>query len=92
MPVLHAAWLYYRSNQALVINGLALFYALSGSWLVFAAQWRSVRGDLRMTAGIASELNQREATHNGRLNRMFACVGLGCLALALLLTLLSTLV
>lgn len=92
MPVFHAAWLYYLNNPAQVINGLALFYALSGSWLVFAAQWRAARGAVQMTVGIGSELARSEATQDGRLNRMFSRIGLGCLALALLLTLLSTLV
>lgn len=92
MPLFQAAWLYYLSNPALVINGLALFYALSGSWLVFAAQWRAARGSAQLTAGIASTLNSEEPPLDNRVNRMFSRIGLGCLTLAMVLSLLSTLV
>lgn len=92
MPLFQAAWLYYLNNPALVINGLALFYGLAGSWLVFAAQWRSIRGAAQLTAGITSTSNSDGATLNSRANHIFARIGLGCLALALLLSLLSTLV
>ncbi|MBL4611035.1 hypothetical protein [Halopseudomonas sp.] len=92
MPVFQAAWLYYLNNPALVINGLALFYALSGSWLVFAAQWRSVRGGVPLAAGLGSSLDTAEAGRDARVNRMFHRIGLGCLTLGLLLTLISTLV
>lgn len=90
MPVFQAAWLYYLNHPALVINGLALFYALAGSWLVFAAQWRSVRGGVQLTAGISSRLDAAEEQPGQRINRMFYRIGLACLTLGMLLTLLST--
>ncbi|WP_373184990.1 hypothetical protein [Halopseudomonas sp.] len=91
MPLFHAAWLYYLSNPALVINGLALFYAVAGSWLVFAGQWRSGRGTAQLTAGVSTGLDDDSAALNNRVSRMFGRIGLGCLALAMLLSLLSTL-
>ncbi|WP_339844861.1 hypothetical protein [uncultured Halopseudomonas sp.] len=90
MPLFQAAWSYYLSNPSLVINGLALFYALSGSWLVFAAQWRFARGSVRLAAGFASSLDNDEMPLDHRVNRLFYRVGLGCLTLALILSLLST--
>lgn len=92
MPLFQTAWLYYLDNPALVINSLALFYALTGSWLVFAARWRSAHGSAQLTAGVASSLNTDDPALGCRVNRMFSRIGLGCLALALLLSLLSTVV
>ena len=43
MHALQAAWTHYLSNPSQVLNGLALFYALAGSWLWIATQLRSSR-------------------------------------------------
>lgn len=91
MPLFQAAWLYYLSNPALVINGLALFYGVAGSWLIFVSQWRSGSSAAQLTAGASAGLDDG-AVLNSRVSRMFGRIGLGCLALAMLLSLLSTLV
>ncbi|PKM31804.1 MAG: hypothetical protein CVV07_01470 [Gammaproteobacteria bacterium HGW-Gammaproteobacteria-11] len=89
MPVFQAAWTFYLNNPALVINGLALFYALSGSWLLLATQIRASRQtSLLVTSPAASEITLAPATL--RINRMFNSVGFACLGLALLLSLIST--
>ena len=84
MSLFQTVWLYCLNQPALVINGLALFYALSGSWLVFAAQWQSGQG--------IGSLDTDDAVPGCHVYRMFSRIGLGCLALAVLLSLLSTLV
>ena len=88
MPVFQAAWTYYLNNPALVINGLALFYALSGSWLLLATQIRASRQTSLLATSPASELTLSPATL--RINRLFNSVGIACLGLALLLSLIST--
>ncbi|MAD26918.1 MAG: hypothetical protein CMK82_12090 [Pseudomonadales bacterium] len=86
---LQAAWLYYLENPALVLNGLALFFAVNGSWLWIATQLRSSLGRQRLATLPPSETDisqQREQ----RINRLFYSVGTVCLSLALLLSLVST--
>lgn len=92
MSLFQTVWLYCLNQPALVINGLALFYALSGSWLVFAAQWQSGQGKSQITAGGIGSLDTDDAVPGCHVYRMFSRIGLGCLALAVLLSLLSTLV
>ena len=81
---LQAAWLYYLENPALVLNGLALFFAVNGSWLWIATQLRSSLGRLPPSETDISQ--QRDQ----RINRLFYSVGTVCLSLALLLSLVST--
>ena len=67
---LQAAWLYYLENPALVLNGLALFFAVNGSWLWIATQLRSSLGRQRLATPPPSETDisqQREQ----RINRLF---------------------
>ncbi|MFT6431822.1 MAG: hypothetical protein ACJAXR_000193 [Halopseudomonas sp.] len=92
MSLFQTVWLYCLNQPALVVNGLALFYALSGSWLVFAAQWQSGQGRSQITAGGMGSLDTQDAVPGCHVYRMFSRIGLGCLALAVLLSLLSTLV
>jgi hypothetical protein len=88
MHALQAAWMFYLGNPAAVFNGLALFYALTGSWLWIATQLRSSRAQLRLaTAPATTEATVSPAT--ARINRLFYVVGGVCLALALLLSLLG---
>lgn len=91
MPILQAAWIYYLNNSAFVLNCLALFYGLSGSWLIIATQLRMARTS-RLTAGATGSLALSGETLNHRANRMFMLVGGVCLGLALLLTLAARLV
>ncbi|TVP87990.1 MAG: hypothetical protein EA348_11870 [Pseudomonadaceae bacterium] len=92
MPALQSAWIFYLSHPALVINALALFYALSGAWLVFATQYRSRHTGFATSplsnAGTAPLPELDAATQ--RVNRMFYAVATACLGLALLLSLIST--
>jgi hypothetical protein len=88
MHALQAAWTHYLSNPSQVLNGLALFYALAGSWLWIATQWRSSRVQLRMATSPAS-VESLPSPATLRVNRLFYTVGGLCLALALLLTLLA---
>ncbi|MCO5786452.1 hypothetical protein DHB74_08830 [Pseudomonas sp. G11-1] len=91
MPVLQLAWLYYLNNSAFVLNCLALFYGLSGSWLIIATQWRTARAMRLATGGSALTLTGPTARPHPA-NRMFMLVGGVCLGLALLLTLAARLV
>lgn len=88
MPLLHAAWMFYSQHSALVINALALFYALSGSWLLLATQIRSAR--LSQPATSPAGITQEPSPATLRINRMFNRVGGLCLGAGLLLSLIST--
>lgn len=91
MHALQAAWMYYLTDPAMLLNGLALFYALAGSWLWIATQLRTARAQVRLATspsapdGATSTLS--DATL--RINRLFYTVGGACLGLALLLSLLG---
>lgn len=86
---LQAAWLYYLENPALVLNGLALFFAVNGSWLWIATQLRSSLGRQRLATLPASD-SDLSLQRDQRINRLFYSVGAVCLTLALVLTLIST--
>lgn len=86
---LQAAWLYYLENPALVLNGLALFFAVKGSWLWIATQLRSSLGRQRLATLPPSETDISQQ-RDQRINRLFYSVGTVCLSLALLLSLVST--
>ena len=91
MPILQDAWIYYLNNSAFVLNCLALFYGLSGSWLIIATQLRTARAS-RLAADATGSLTLSGAPLNHRANRMFMLVGGVCLGLALLLTLAARLI
>lgn len=92
MPALQSAWIYYLNHPAFVLNALALFYAVSGAWLVFATQYRSRRANFAVSAANhagavpAQELDPATL----RINRLFYAVASVCLGLALILSLIST--
>ncbi|WP_341707081.1 hypothetical protein [Halopseudomonas sp.] len=86
---LQAAWLYYLENPALVLNGLALFFAVNGSWLWIATQLRSSLGRQRL-ATLPSSESDISLQRDQRINRLFYSVGAVCLTLAVVLTLIST--
>lgn len=86
---LQAAWLYYLENPALVLNGLALFFAVNGSWLWIATQLRSSLGRQRLATLPPSE-SELGFNRDQRINRLFYSVGAVCLGLATLLSLTST--
>ncbi len=90
MPVFQAAWMYYLSHPALVLNGLALFYAVCGSWLWIATQVRSARANARLATSPVSAGDMGLDNASVRVNRMFYAVGTVCLVLAVVLSLIST--
>ncbi|GAA6130772.1 hypothetical protein [Halopseudomonas sabulinigri] len=90
MSPLQAAWLYYLAHPALVINALALFFAVTGSWLWLATQLRGLLAAQRLaTAAQAPQLNANNRA-TMRSNRLFYSVGALSLSLALLLSVIST--
>lgn len=90
MPVFQAAWIFYLENSALVLNCLALFYGLCGSWLILATQLRTARA-LRLLASPAGPVAAELPLSTRRSNRLFVLVGCLCLGLALLLSIASAL-
>lgn len=86
---LQAAWLYYLENPSLVLNGLALFFAINGSWLWIATQLRSSLGRQRL-ATLPPSASDTSLQRDQRINRLFYSVGGFCLSLAVLLSLIST--
>lgn len=91
---LQALWLLIEAQPGQWLNGLALFFALAGAWLLLATRMREQRALARLLAG--NQLN--ELAEQGyavdeptlRLNRFFYRFGHACLASALLLSWLST--
>ena len=81
--------MYYPEHPALVLNGLALFFAVNGSWLWIATQLRSSLGRQRLATLPPSETDISQQ-RDQRINRLFYSVGTVCLSLALLLSLVST--
>ncbi len=94
MPALQSAWIYYLNHPALVINALALFYALSGAWLIFATQYRSRRTIFAVSpaSNVGTPPMPETDAATQRINRMFYAVATACLGLAMLLSLISTVV
>tara|TARA_R110000751_G_scaffold249300_1_gene349020 strand:+ start:411 stop:689 length:279 start_codon:yes stop_codon:yes gene_type:complete len=90
MSPLQAAWLYYLAHPALVINALALFFAVAGSWLWLATQLRGLLAAQRIaTAPETPQLHTSDRATQ-RSNRLFYRVGGLSLGLALLLSMIST--
>ncbi|SFI93937.1 hypothetical protein SAMN05216206_3218 [Pseudomonas guineae] len=91
---LQALWWLIESQPGQWLNGLALFFAMAGSWLLLATRLREQRALGRMLAGnVLSELAQQAYTEDEptlRLNRFFYRFGYACQASALLLSWLST--
>jgi len=78
--------------SSLLLNTLALFFALAGSWLLIATRLR----EQRVQARLVSEGEGGEeggwplAAATGQVNRFFYRFGVGILLLALLLSWTST--
>lgn len=89
MPAFEAAWIYFLNHPALVINGMALFYAAAGGWLWIATQLREARASTLLATSPARVGQTAPLPATLRANRMFYMVGGVCLSLALLLTLIS---
>lgn len=91
---LQAFWSLVYSYPAQSLNGLALFFAAAGGWLLVATRYRQQRALARLlvqsecvegkvTAGFAETATQR-------VNRFFYCFGFASLALALAVSWAST--
>jgi len=79
-------WNLFSNHPAQVVNGLALFLALAGSWLLLATRFR----EQRLVSGLAadSELDESVLLDEPtlRINRFFYQFGSICLLGALLLS------
>lgn len=84
---LQVLWSQFLAHPAQMLNALALFFAVAGSWLLLATRIREQRAMARLAAD--SELLQ-EATLDDeptqRLNRFFYGFGGVSLSIALLLS------
>jgi hypothetical protein len=90
---LQALWLLIEGQPGQWLNGLALFFALAGAWLLLATRMREQHASARLLAG--SELNGLADEAYGdeptlRLNQFFYRFGYACQASALLLSWFST--
>lgn len=91
---LYALWWLVEAQPGLWLNGLALFVALAGSWLLLATRLREQRALSRLLAG--SGLQSLEAAGYAmdaptqRINQFFYRFGAVCLLSALLLSWLSS--
>jgi len=79
---------------AQLLNGLALFFALAGGWLLIATRAREQRAQARLAGDGEGELEDEQAwaldAATARVNRFFYCFGGATLLLALLLSWSST--
>lgn len=91
---LQALWWLIEGQPGHWLNGLALFFALAGAWLLLATRLREQLAQARLLAGNALNALAQQADAcdepTRRLNRFFYRFGYTCLALALLLSWLST--
>lgn len=88
---LQQLWLMCQSYPSQVVNGLALFLALAGGWLLLATRLREQRAQARLL--LEGELATLELGGDGRserLNRFFYVFGAVSLLAALLLSWLSS--
>ncbi|WP_349571611.1 hypothetical protein [Azotobacter salinestris] len=79
-------------SPSLLLNAVALLFALAGSWLLLATRLREQRALARLAG--EGELDEEESwaleAATGRVNRFFYRFGAGTLLLALLLSWSST--
>jgi hypothetical protein len=91
---LQMLWSLFLGHPAQWINGLALFFALAGAWLLLATRLREQRAVARLLAG--AEIDEVPALDcvfdepTLRLNRFFYRFGCASLTLALVVSWAST--
>ncbi|MEO9331373.1 hypothetical protein ACMHYQ_00830 [Ectopseudomonas guguanensis] len=87
---LQMLWSLFLAHPAGVVNSLALFFAVAGSWLCLMTRLREQRGLVR--ALVQGELDDIEVQDERalRINRFFYRFGGICLGAALLLSWFST--
>jgi hypothetical protein len=87
---LQLLWSLFLGHPAQWINGLALFFALAGAWLLLATRMREQRAAARLLAG--NEMDEAPALDclfdepTLRLNRFFYRFGFVSLAVSLALS------
>lgn len=90
--ILQYLWAQFSAHPAQIINDLALFFAIAGSWLLLATRVREQRAHARLA--VESELGNAGAAlldeRTRRINRFFFHFAAACLVLALLLSFHST--
>lgn len=90
---LQVLWALCQSYPSQVVNGLALFLALAGGWLLLATRVRTQRATRLLLDGELVEMSQEAPAGDpqvSRLNRFFYAFGGACLLAALGLSSLST--
>ncbi|CAD5106858.1 hypothetical protein [Zestomonas carbonaria] len=92
---LQLLWGLFQAHPAQLVNGLALFFAVAGGWLLVATRTRERRALARLTAQTElAELDEEEALpldeRTLRINRFFTRFGAASLGLALVVSWLST--
>jgi hypothetical protein len=94
MMSLQLIWSLFNAHPAKLINLLALLFACPGGWLLHATR----RREQRTLASLAAQSQSRKVDQPEMLldvatlrrNRFFYCFGFACLALALLMSWVST--
>ncbi len=87
-------WNLFSTYPAQVLNGLALFFALAGGWLLLATRLREQRAGVRLASD--AELDELDADaslldeRTQRINRFFYAFGGATLVGALALSWFST--
>lgn len=87
---LQALWSLFLAHPAQLVNGLALFFAAAGAWLLLATRFREQRLVAQLAA--SSKLGEDAVVNEPtlRLNRFFYRFGCLCLVLALAVSWAST--
>ncbi len=84
---LQALWAMFLAHPAQVVNGLALFFAGAGGWVLLATRLREQRSIARLAADSElEEVDEAADTQDEgarRLNRFFYAFGYFSLAVAL---------
>ncbi|HLA29978.1 MAG TPA: hypothetical protein VJ047_02985 [Pseudomonas sp.] len=86
-----ALWSLFLAHPGQLLNGLALFFAMAGAWLLLATRMREQRAVARLLASNEmDELAYAMDEPTVRLNRFFYRFGHGCLVVALIVSWAST--
>jgi len=87
---LQVLWSFFLAYPGQSLNGVALFFALSGSWLLLATRIREQRAVTRLVGDNDAEATCLLDEPVQRINRFFYRFGYATLGLASLLSWLST--
>ena len=86
-----ALWSLFLAHPGQLLNGLALFFAMAGAWLLLATRMREQRAVARLLASNEmDELAYAMDEPTVRLNRFFYRFGYSCLVVALIVSWAST--